>query len=326
MSLCPLGQRSSGLSRGIRAVCGEEKTVDTFRSSHPQPASEPAPPTPSVPSAIPSDLDREGHLIRLLFESRQLALKQFRPGLFHGSHEAPLLTGPITAQVLADHPELEGFAVKPVCKECGRAQSDNRLLDHSAACSAGAVLLRLDALEAGVRDGAPLPAQVATGPQLCLGLPLRAVSGVNATVEDSDGRVIVDMAGSEVSWDDELVWAERIALSVNACAALSPESLRALVENRLARAAMQAVYAPDDAVEAAAPAASREWIIQRCTQRWQGNDLVYEDFPTPEGLMTREEMVAVLDRVNREYSAEFRGHRLSPAERACAAWGEGVRR
>lgn len=60
-----------------------------------------------------------------------------------------------------------------------------------------------------------------------------------------------------------------------------------------------------------------EWIIQRCTQRWRKPpevripELIYEDFPTPEGLMTRTQMVEVLDRVNREHpNDEFRGHRV----------------
>lgn len=64
-----------------------------------------------------------------------------------------------------------------------------------------------------------------------------------------------------------------------------------------------------------------EWIIQRCTQRstfrpelpgaacWE---LEYENFPTPEGRMTREQMLVVLDRVGRENpDDEFRGHRVA---------------
>ena len=35
----------------------------------------------------------------------------------------------------------------------------------------------------------------------------------------------------------------------------------------------------------------KEWVIQRCTQRWVGFQLEYEDFPTPEGLMTRDLML-----------------------------------
>ena len=62
----------------------------------------------------------------------------------------------------------------------------------------------------------------------------------------------------------------------------------------------------------------RQWIIQRCTQRWQkrpelgsaGFELVYENFPTPEGLMTRAQMMEVLVRVSRKHpSSDFRGHR-----------------
>jgi hypothetical protein len=54
-----------------------------------------------------------------------------------------------------------------------------------------------------------------------------------------------------------------------------------------------------------------EWVIKRCTQRWVGFQLEYEDFPTPEGLMTRDLMLKVLERVSREHpSDEFRGHRV----------------
>jgi len=62
-----------------------------------------------------------------------------------------------------------------------------------------------------------------------------------------------------------------------------------------------------------------EWIIQRCTQKWKirtelgpaGYELLYEDFPTPEGLMTRSQMCDVLERVGREHpNDEFRGHRM----------------
>lgn len=60
----------------------------------------------------------------------------------------------------------------------------------------------------------------------------------------------------------------------------------------------------------------REWIIQRCTQKWIGTSLVYEDFPTPEGLMTRTEMIKVLERVDRAHPVdEYRGHNVV-AERA----------
>jgi hypothetical protein len=46
-----------------------------------------------------------------------------------------------------------------------------------------------------------------------------------------------------------------------------------------------------------------------CTQRWVGNELQYEDFPTPEGRMTRDQMMQVLERVSRLHpNDEFRGH------------------
>ena len=53
------------------------------------------------------------------------------------------------------------------------------------------------------------------------------------------------------------------------------------------------------------------WIIQRCTQRWIGSELQYEDFPTKEGVMTRDLIMQVLERVCRENPEdEFRGHNL----------------
>lgn len=56
---------------------------------------------------------------------------------------------------------------------------------------------------------------------------------------------------------------------------------------------------------------TKEWIIQRCTQRWIGTELRYEDFPTPEGLMTRDQMIEVLSRVCEEHQDdEFRGHHV----------------
>ena len=61
----------------------------------------------------------------------------------------------------------------------------------------------------------------------------------------------------------------------------------------------------------------KEWMIQRCTQRWVGSDLEYEDFPTPEGPMTRDVMLRVLERVSREHpNDEFRGHRVIPKRSA----------
>jgi hypothetical protein len=67
------------------------------------------------------------------------------------------------------------------------------------------------------------------------------------------------------------------------------------------------------------------WIIQRCTQKstfrpelpgaacWQ---LEYEDFPTPEGVMTREKVLKVLERVCREHpDDEFRAHNLAQYKR-----------
>jgi hypothetical protein len=61
----------------------------------------------------------------------------------------------------------------------------------------------------------------------------------------------------------------------------------------------------------------KEWMIQRCTQGWVGSALEYEDFPTPEGTMTRDLMLRVLERVSREHpDDEFRGHRVVPKRSA----------
>ena len=65
-------------------------------------------------------------------------------------------------------------------------------------------------------------------------------------------------------------------------------------------------------------AEERQWIIQRCTQKWHkcpelgraGFELLCENFPTPEGLMTRVQMMEVLERVSREHpDSDFRGRR-----------------
>jgi hypothetical protein len=64
----------------------------------------------------------------------------------------------------------------------------------------------------------------------------------------------------------------------------------------------------------------KEWIIQRCTQRWKGTELIYDDwkdFCALHGiaadsrdfaLMTHDEMVEGLDRCNAQWPYEFRGH------------------
>jgi len=64
-----------------------------------------------------------------------------------------------------------------------------------------------------------------------------------------------------------------------------------------------------DGIRPREPQESAEWIIRRCTQKWIGTELQYEDFPTPEGLMTRTQMLDVLERVSRENpDDEFCGH------------------
>jgi hypothetical protein len=58
----------------------------------------------------------------------------------------------------------------------------------------------------------------------------------------------------------------------------------------------------------------QEWIIQRCTQRWIGTELQYEDWPTTYGAKakTRSEMLGALKRLETAYpDDEFRGHNVA---------------
>lgn len=87
-----------------------------------------------------------------------------------------------------------------------------------------------------------------------------------------------------------------------------PEDLHLVVDRVLAKHGIgEAVASRQSPVPS-----SREWIIQRCMQCWVGTELQYEDFPTPEGRMTREQMVTVLERVCRQHpDKEFRGHNVA---------------
>ena len=55
-----------------------------------------------------------------------------------------------------------------------------------------------------------------------------------------------------------------------------------------------------------------EWVIQRCTQRWVGTELQYEDWPGyADQLMTRTQMLAALNECNQQWPEhEFRGHNV----------------
>jgi hypothetical protein len=69
-----------------------------------------------------------------------------------------------------------------------------------------------------------------------------------------------------------------------------------------------------------APSENREWIIQRCTQRWIGTQLRYEDFPASAWqkqswrflpVMTKEEMLKALTYCGQRWPMdEFRGHNV----------------
>lgn len=56
-----------------------------------------------------------------------------------------------------------------------------------------------------------------------------------------------------------------------------------------------------------------EWTIQRCTQKWRGTELQYEDWPGySERLMTRTEMLDALKECERKWPEhEFRGHNVA---------------
>ncbi len=80
--------------------------------------------------------------------------------------------------------------------------------------------------------------------------------------------------------------------------------------------------------------ALREWIIQRCTERWIGTELQYEEFPgymrdgqwtrivgdrrhpgretrcSIRDLMTRDEMTVALEYCENHYPDNFKGHNV----------------
>jgi hypothetical protein len=56
----------------------------------------------------------------------------------------------------------------------------------------------------------------------------------------------------------------------------------------------------------------REWIIQRCTQRWIGTELQYEDWPSANRPKTRTEMLEALEYCGKQWpDEEFRGHNIA---------------
>lgn len=56
----------------------------------------------------------------------------------------------------------------------------------------------------------------------------------------------------------------------------------------------------------------REWIIQRCTQRWIGTELQYEDWPARQEPLTQIEMLDKLAYWNDQRpDDEFRGHNIA---------------
>jgi hypothetical protein len=62
-------------------------------------------------------------------------------------------------------------------------------------------------------------------------------------------------------------------------------------------------------------AQSEEWIIRRCTQRWNGTSLLYEDWnpkpATAKLLLSRPEMMTALKRAGNEHpDDEFSGHNV----------------
>ena len=63
------------------------------------------------------------------------------------------------------------------------------------------------------------------------------------------------------------------------------------------------------------PNGLREWIVQRCTQRWIETELQYEDWPAIQCPVTQTEMLEKVKYWNREYpDDEFRGHNVANCE------------
>lgn len=57
---------------------------------------------------------------------------------------------------------------------------------------------------------------------------------------------------------------------------------------------------------------TNDWIIQRCTQRWVGTDLMYEDLSPRHLPYTKEQAIAAMDIIASYFpNDEFRAHRIN---------------
>ena len=246
-----------------------------------------------MPSSLRALLDqeeRDGLLSQLIFAARDLAEANLRK-----SH----LIGVVA-----------GIEIRTVgCAECLRpALADHQ--PHNATCRTGRVLSLIGALMA-------LPVTT----ELDSTLNRKEAAPAEETGRAGDGTrprglsecVCLRCGKRGGNWDRKLVPESEFrvnVLALNECAAPcpTPSAMRVVfVHHCESKLRGVDVLFADGGAKASEQA---DWIIRRCTQRWVGTELQYEDFPTPEGLMTRARMVEVLERVQREHpNDEFCGHK-----------------
>jgi hypothetical protein len=172
------------------------------------------------PGQITLSDDIEAMLVGLISAANTLALSQF-----HLDHSLPQPTS--------------------ICGKCGFYQHPQGKHLHSSTCRVGEVLARIAKLEEyfdAKRRGLPTAAdldhaaaeerarQATRGAAVDqadgFGEPWSHVSADDyQTVETADGRVAVDMTGSDMILEDEAGYAYRIATCVNFCAGVPSEGL-----------------------------------------------------------------------------------------------------
>lgn len=171
---------------------------------------------------IPDDLD--ALLVGLTTAAHSLALSRFTaaPGLSGGPHT--------------------------ICSECRRIQRPHDVSLHGLTCHTGQVFAAIRALEDYFEAQRLLPsaadldrmaeeidAAVATSVPRSrddqadgfrdYGEPWRNVSDKYETVETRDGRLVVEMTGSELVEEDDIEYARRIRACVNFCADMPTEAI-----------------------------------------------------------------------------------------------------
>jgi hypothetical protein len=178
-------------------------------------------------SPLPGDAfakaERDYLLARLLFASRELALSRFTRASAFRTDDA-------------------------MCADCRLVQASDARLTHTVECPTGRVLGLLD----GLMNVPPVSnfsnlerrpcEEISTEPEQAAretvppaaaqdyGEPWRVSFGGELLLR-SDGRVVVDMYGSEIIDEDDEVYAKRIAACINACVGVSTM----LLENSPAR-------------------------------------------------------------------------------------------